>query len=78
MFLTRSAFCFNIHLLESQFGCFKCNNVFIFLEHYVAAESEWNCRMVKREVEIEAHLPLGVVALEMIIGEGVLHLAAGT
>lgn len=45
-------------------------------EHYVAAESEWNCRMVKREVEIEAHLPLGVVALEMIIGEGVLHLAA--
>ncbi|CAK6447054.1 unnamed protein product [Pipistrellus nathusii] len=45
-------------------------------EHYVAAESEWNCRMVKREVEIEAHRPLGVVALEMIIGEGVLHLAA--
>lgn len=32
--------------------------------------------MVKREVEIVVHLPLGVVALEMIIGEGVLHLAA--
>ena len=32
--------------------------------------------MVKREVEIVAHLLLGVVALEMIIGEGVLHLAA--
>lgn len=45
-------------------------------EHYVAAESEWNCRMVKREVEIEALLPPGVVALEMITGEGVLHLAA--
>lgn len=32
--------------------------------------------MVKREVEIVAHLLLGVVALEMIIGEGVLHLGA--
>lgn len=32
--------------------------------------------MVKREVEIVVHLPRGVVALEMIIGEGVLHLAA--
>lgn len=32
--------------------------------------------MVKREVEIVAHLPLGVAALEMIIGEGVLHLDA--
>lgn len=32
--------------------------------------------MVKREVEIVAHLPLGVVALEMIIGEEVLHLVA--
>lgn len=32
--------------------------------------------MVKREVEIVAHLLLGVVALEMIIGEGVLHLVA--
>lgn len=32
--------------------------------------------MVKKEVEIVAHLPLGVVALEMIIVGGVLHLAA--
>ena len=32
--------------------------------------------MVKREVEIVAHLLLGVVALEMIIGGGVLHLHA--
>lgn len=32
--------------------------------------------MVKKEVEIVAHLPLGVADLEMIIGEGVLHLAA--
>lgn len=32
--------------------------------------------MAKREVEIEAHLLLGVVALEMIIGDGVLHLVA--
>lgn len=32
--------------------------------------------MVKREVEIVAHLLLGVVALEMIIGEGVLRLGA--
>lgn len=32
--------------------------------------------MVKREVEIVAHLPLGVAALEMIIGGGVLHLVA--
>lgn len=31
--------------------------------------------MVKREVEIVAHLPLGVIALEMIIIGGVLHLA---
>lgn len=52
--------------------------MFFPLEHYVAAESEWNSRMVKREVEIVVHLLLGVVALEMIIGEGVLHLVAGT
>lgn len=45
-------------------------------EHYVAAVLEWNCRMVKKEVEIVAHLPLGVVALEMIIVGGVLHLVA--
>lgn len=32
--------------------------------------------MVKREVVIVAHLLLGVVALEMIIGGGVLHLDA--
>lgn len=32
--------------------------------------------MVKKEVEIVAHLPLGVVALGMITGEGVLHHAA--
>lgn len=32
--------------------------------------------MEKREVEIVVHLRLGVVALEMIIGGGVLHLAA--
>lgn len=32
--------------------------------------------MVKKEVEIVAHLPLGVVALEMIIVGGVLHLVA--
>ena len=31
--------------------------------------------MVKREVEIVARLLLGVIALEMIIGGGVLHLA---
>ena len=32
--------------------------------------------MVKREVVIVAHLLLGVVALEMIIGVGILHLNA--
>ena len=32
--------------------------------------------MVKREVVIMAHFLLGVVALEMIIGGGVLHLGA--
>jgi hypothetical protein len=31
---------------------------------------------VKSEVEIVVHLLLGVVALEMIIGGGVLHLHA--
>lgn len=32
--------------------------------------------MVKREVGIVAHLPLGVVVLEMITAGGVLHLGA--
>ena len=32
--------------------------------------------MVKKEVIIVAHFLLGVVALEMIIGGGVLHLGA--
>lgn len=45
-------------------------------EHYVAAVSEWSYPMVKREVEIVALLLPGVVALEMIIVGGVLHLAA--
>ena len=36
----------------------------------------WNYPMVKREVEIVAHLLLGVVALEMIIRGGVLQLHA--
>ena len=36
----------------------------------------WNYPTVKREVEIVVHLLLGVVALEMIIGGGVLHLHA--
>lgn len=31
--------------------------------------------MVRREVEIVAHLHLGVIALEMITGERVVHLA---
>lgn len=34
--------------------------------------------MVKKEVGIVARLPLGVVALEMITEEGVLHRGAGT
>jgi hypothetical protein len=42
-------------------------------EHYVAAVFEWNYRMVRKEVETVAHLPLGVVALEMIIEGGVRH-----
>lgn len=43
---------------------------------YVAAASEWNCPMVRKEVEIAALLLPGVVARAMIIAGGVLRLAA--